>query len=450
MRDPDPRMDDAARRRLARLVDAIEVGPAPTLDELTRRADARTGAGAGDDLRPYAVSTNGQHDAHGRTWPGPQEGPEQTGRHELSPLRRRRRPKPAVLVGVAAVIAVVVGGLVVWAGSDSGPDGRGRKDSVQTDVADEHTSDGGQAPDEEGAGEGQVPEDSSPFRTPPRWIFDPTVHGQLEPGHTMSVAALPDSDNGQGSVTLYGTAGADQPFAPGDLVVAVNTEDEVFDAEGRPVTVRGRDGRTGTQREMGFPYMVASAESPLAWLQWDEGAAVTVTLLSRSLSEETLAAVAEGLVVEGTDIRPGAVPDGVGTTDIGRILRARFDSDLFAGAGPAYGVSYDHDPQAEGIFNGSVLAYSGGPEQLVMVRWLIGAVDPVEVRGHQGWTTRVDYEMVASSQMLVWAESDDIIGWLELQGLTEAETVAVADDLVEATDEQWDAIPTEADVTNGD
>jgi hypothetical protein len=418
-------MDDATRRRLARLVDAIEVGPAPTRDELTRR----TSAGAGNDLRPYVVSnngsSNGRHDPH-----DPDSGDGGDRRHEIVPTWQSRRPTPAVLIGLAAVIALVLGGLAVRH-RGSGPDGSDGRDSVQTDVADTEDT--------------VTREQGGP---PPRLMIDPAALGELEPQSTLSVAPLPDDDPGQGSITLYGAAGADQALAEGDLAVAVATDDEVLRLQGEPVTVRGRDGQAAAADDMFIPYLVVDSELPVTWLQWDEGATVTVTLLSRSLSAETLAAVAEGLTVEGSEVRLGAVPDGVGTTEIGRLDRVRFDSMVYAsGDATGYSIDYGRPRGGSDFYNGSVLVVSGGPSELVMIRWLAAVTDPVEVHGRPGWTSEWQTPPAAATEQLLWQESDEVIVLVSLTARPDGATLALTDDLVEATDDQWDAIPTEAEVT---
>jgi hypothetical protein len=49
----------------------------------------------------------------------------------------------------------------------------------------------------------------------------------------------------------------------------------------------------------------------------------------------------------------------------------------------------------------------------------------------------------------VWEESDGVIGYLDLTGRPAGEAIDLADDLVAATDAQWDAIPTMEEVTQG-
>jgi hypothetical protein len=95
-RDLDPQIEDAARRQLTRLIDAIETGPSPSLDDLRLGANQRI-----EDVDPNAL-----------------------GRVRLD---RSRMP---VVAGLAAVVVVVllVGAVVVLRRSDSSND-------VSTDVS---------------------------------------------------------------------------------------------------------------------------------------------------------------------------------------------------------------------------------------------------------------------------------------------------------------------------
>jgi hypothetical protein len=229
----------------------------------------------------------------------------------------------------------------------------------------------------------------------------------------------------------------------------VVTDDRVLDLQGQAVTVRGRDAHTETEDYPSIPYLTVSEQSPVTWLQWSEDATITVTLMSRTLPAETLARVAEGLTVEGSEVRLGPVPDGVGTTEIGRLDRVRFDSILYSSGGAAYSSDFRADLPLEDLAYGKVMTVAGESPELAMVRWLTAAAEPVGVRGHRGWTTRWHIPPVADIEIVVWEESDGVIGYLDLTGRPAGEATDLADDLVAATDAQWDAIPTMEEVTQG-
>jgi hypothetical protein len=97
LRDLDPPMDGTTRGRLTRLIDAIETGPAPSLDEL------RDGA-----ARPLQIVTG-----------------------DRGPAGARRPGRTPLVVGIAAAVALLLGALAVLRASD---DDEGRVSNDPDDV----------------------------------------------------------------------------------------------------------------------------------------------------------------------------------------------------------------------------------------------------------------------------------------------------------------------------
>jgi hypothetical protein len=398
-RDPDPRIDDATRRRLTRLVDAIDVGPAPTLDDLIDLTEATSGT-AETGLPSYVGnngSDNGQH-----------------GRHELV-TARRQLPKRTLLAGIAAVIALLLAALaVLHDGPDGGP----------TNIADD------------------------PHRNVPPLLIEPgAVPAGLELQGAIDLPPEFDQLMDHATVTLYGTDGPDDPLGAGDLAVAVVTahDEPTVGEKGTPMTVRGHQGWVGSA---GAAYdglgIVVGEHAPLSWVRWRENATTDIALMSRTLTAETLTSVAEDLTVEGRRVDLGTVPDDVGDIEIGHISDLRFDMTT------PYALNFGPTPYAPGYAAGHssyygtmntidalVATYTGDECDLAVARWMAAASRAVVVRGRRGWTSRADSGLVPIVDATLWEESDGMIGLVAVAEMPGGAGLTVAEALVEATDDQW-------------
>jgi hypothetical protein len=374
LRDLDPPMDDTTCLRLGRLIDAIETGPPPSLDDLER------------GVHLQIVSDN------------------------RTDHRRPDHRRTLLAAGIAAALVLIVGTALVLRGGDDGED------------------DLGNAPE-----------------SVPRLALDPATSSlDLPPAAATDLPLAPgDVDEGSASVVLYGDPAADDPFARGDLAVIVVT-DETVGMMGDEVQVRGHDGMAGGPDATNDLGLVAASTDPgaadegFAWISWFETDSVEVTLASRSVAADDLATVAEALTIDGTAVTLGTLPPGVAGTEIGRLEGLQFG-----------GVGYAPDTAAgHSVFYGSiegatlmVSTYIADPDQLVVARWMADARQPAEVRGHPAWSSRTTSWNDQPTQILLWQESDDVVGVAQGSGLPEGELQQIADGLVSPTDAEWDAMP---------
>jgi hypothetical protein len=161
-----------------------------------------------------------------------------------------------------------------------------------------------------------------------------------------------------------------------------------------------------------------------------------VTLASRSLDVDTLATVAESLDVSGTNVTLGVLPDGVGSTEIGRLENVPFESVYVPASAAGHGASYG---QVGGTFL-LVETWVADHSELSVARWMADARQPVEVRDQEGWSnsTRTQTGPVDTTvETLVWEEGDGVAAVVQASGLRADQILGLADGMVDATDAQW-------------
>jgi hypothetical protein len=373
LRDRDPRMDDATRRRLAGLIDAIETGSAPTPAEIEQ------------DLGPQLQIV------------GDNRGPDEPRRPG------RRLGRTPLIVAVAAALALVVGIVAVLRASSDEPD------HVSNDP-------------------GDIP------RLVPDAATLPDAFQQIS-GADMPLP--PDQvDPGSATVILYGDdAAADDPLSGTDLAVIV-VRDETIGMGGSPVQVRGHEGRAGTgaaANDVGIALV-----APINWITWDETDPVEVTLASRRLTGEQLAAIAEDLTVDdGGEVHLGDLPAGIAADPIGTVRDA-----AFSGVQSADGTAPGHMVFAGGSNGGFlvVATYLGDDGQFAVARWMTGADQPIGIRGRAGWAGRSVDGSGQPFLFLLWPEADGVIGIAETTGLTDEQTLDLVDGLHAADEAEWQEI----------
>jgi hypothetical protein len=370
LRDLDPPMDDTTRRRLTRLIDAIETGPAPSLDDLREGVD-----------RPLQIVRDNRHG-----------GPRRPGRTPL-------------VVGIAAALAMLVGAALVL---------RTGRDDTDGDV-------------------------SNDLDDLPRLVPDAaTLPAGFDPAFAVDLPLPADAlDPGTTAVTLYGdpdAAGSGAPVADADLAVIV-VQDETIGLGGSTTRVRDRDGRSGTSSDANDVGIAVS--DGFAWLTWDETESVEVTLASRRLTADALAAIAEDLTVDGPTVRLGTLPAGVDGTAIGALPEMPFSGIAYAGVSdPGYAF---YSGRVDGPST-LVATFGGNTSELTVARWMSGADRPVTVRGRDGWFGESVGVFGAAAQVLLWQESDGVIGIVQTAGMTQEQVVRIADALHPATDDEWRAL----------
>jgi hypothetical protein len=69
-----------------------------------------------------------------------------------------------------------------------------------------------------------------------------------------------------------------------------------------------------------------------------------------------------------------------------------------------------------------------------------GADQPVTVRGRDGWFGESAGVFGAAAQVLLWQESEGVIGIIQTAGMAQEQVVRIADALHPATDDEWRAL----------
>jgi hypothetical protein len=238
-------------------------------------------------------------------------------------------------------------------------------------------------------------------------------------------------------VSVFGDGDAVDPFAASDLYVEAydwgssTGSAERFEWDGRPVSVRGRTGyvcEADCDDGDGI-----TGETDLAW---DDSAYVSIRLTSRSLDQAQLLAIADDLLVVGTDVRLGT-PQGLpGPLD----LLGRSEDVDFSRGDAAIGrhISYESTDQTRrGQLDLRTVPGSYG--SLVAERWALGPnARPVTVRGHDGWVASGSNGDTALTHV-VWQETPGTLVRLDASGVDEAEVVVVAESLRPAAEGEWRA-----------
>jgi len=389
--DLDPRLEDAARRRLTRLLDAIDVGPAPVTPRAT--ADPARSIDPSGPFDPFdPIDPSGPIDPFGASAPGvPSEPGDATvaagaARHPTVldlgtfPARRRAPLRRRAVVGVAAAVAFVLG---VAAAVALQPDG------------------GGTPP-------GREPDTSVDAGDVPRLVPDRLPEG-IEPFEAAELPLPADRlDYGRTDVTVYAdTAGT---LDLGVIVVA----DETVGMGGTETTVRGGPGRTGTSSEandIGIPEVPGGFE----WVSWSESVDVEVTLASRSLPAEDLAALAESAEVDGTTVRLPDLPAGL--TEQGVLEGMPFGGASYVpGAADGwYDTYYRPISPTPGVTLENPMAqvatfHDPDGRAAAAIRWMVDArFAPLPVRDGDAWvaeTSTVDDQRTVT---VVWEEAPGVI-----------------------------------------
>ncbi|MGH9250433.1 MAG: hypothetical protein ACRD0W_13055 [Acidimicrobiales bacterium] len=262
----------------------------------------------------------------------------------------------------------------------------------------------------------------------PRLIADPVPEG-MGPSYAADLP-LPEDEilPGSMSVTVYGDAAADDPFAGADLGILVVT-DETLAVGGGPVTVRGQPGEATDNGRYGTS------------VTWDEAPGSEVTLASQTLERSQLLAIAEGLTIEGTAVALGPLPAGLpgALSEVGTATDMLVEGPLPV---PRSAVGHVVEYRAEeGESRLAVGSAAGGASNLAVLRWSLQSNQVVDVRGGQGWLGRFPSEPgFPPITAVVWEESPGVIAVVAGDGMTEDELLAAAEILRPATDDEWAAL----------
>jgi hypothetical protein len=182
---------------------------------------------------------------------------------------------------------------------------------------------------------------------------------------------------------------------------------------GRPVTVRGQEGT------------VAGGDGDLS-LSWTEPAGVHLTLNSHTFDQDQLVAIAEGLVVDGSHVELGDVPEGV--------TKPPKVAELDRFGGPGYYVSYGSVGTSAPSYQVAIRAVDEGDRMYEL--WLRGPRDDGQVDGH-------DLGLLSEGggvYDLAWEPTPGQVVEVLAQGTTEEAARAFAETMRTATPDEWAAL----------
>lgn len=284
--------------------------------------------------------------------------------------------------------------------------------------------------DSQGVVETNTEPDAEPVADDPPSTVDPGDFRLTWPSEAFvveSIGALPVSAAGDASVahsTLYGRGSSEQPYADADLLVATFLDADGLknDFSGEEITVRGEIGyRDQTLLELGF-------EDAVAFYEGDDTA---VVVASRTLSFDDLVAVAEGLTFDG-HIASSPLSSLTPLAAIDALPFAR----LWGEAG-GWQVTYVDEEAAGSVV---VIGRPGGPDRLLMERYIGGAAAATEVRGTDGWVMQTGPGERPGTKSVVWVEEGNVVTLFA----TGVDPVAVAGELVRIDRSLWDALVAES------
>lgn len=366
--------EDLPVGEIARLIDAIDVGPAPA---------------------PPAAGH-------------PPSDQEDTPMVDLGTITRiepkqRYRSRARLLLGVAAAAAVLLGAAV-----------------VVTQLGDDD--------------EGTAPSGTVNAGKPDVRRLIPT---ELPAGTSeSSLQELPLSEDaltpGRTSVSVYGDPSGTDPFAAADLGIFV-VVGETFGYDGPEAPVRGHQGYAGSDVEAND--VGINPTRPAQWLSWNETDEVEVTLVSRTLSADVLSGIAENLAVDGEHVTLGELPaDLPGSLE----RLATLEEISWGGAylapleADGYYDYYYSPAQSGAAFEIAALEDVTGTGQIV-ARWMIDG-ERVDVRGGEGWMARrtAGLDSTSSITTVIWNESPSVLNTVSAIDLTADETLGLVEGLAPA------------------
>lgn len=258
------------------------------------------------------------------------------------------------------------------------------------------------------------------------------------------------------AVAIYETTLPDDPATvAGLMVMTLSRGDGVELTDGETVTVRGKPGSVTEDELLGLS------------VGWEEEPGVLVVVGTRDqVGRDALLAVAADGTFAGGTFSPGPVaagsepPDLVGSID---------DFDMWSGSpisrsAVGHMVGYQSDDDIGRLV--SVTSFASTDGDIAVVRWVAGATEPTEVRGHDAWLGSQTFETSSSGsgssdgssdggseeqvtsdtmRTLVWEEAPDVYVVLRASGVTEDELLDLAEDLRPAGAAEWTSLLTDTD-----
>ncbi|MGI8686181.1 MAG: hypothetical protein ACR2MO_14025 [Acidimicrobiales bacterium] len=294
---------------------------------------------------------------------------------------------------------------------------------------------------------------------PPAPRVPATVPAGLDAAAAITLP-MPGDDRPPSSVRIFGSPGADDPFAAGDLAVFVTTVPAGADhlPEGEKVTVRGKDGVL--RRDYG-------QDRAVLVVSWPERDGQYVRAASRHYTLDDLLAAAAALTITADgEVTTGPLPGGVEPVASQDDATVPGATSVPVGlATPGHVASYtspDNGPDVQRHL--AVGSFAGAASDLLVLEWWFG---PTMARTTVGGQPAVRATLSASSctaagagttcsddgpgdpdrttYILAWVDDDGVVVTMSAKGITEAELTASAAGVRPATTEEWAALTAAAD-----
>lgn len=244
---------------------------------------------------------------------------------------------------------------------------------------------------------------------------------------------------------LYGDASTSYPFGTGDLVVNVwetAAGATGFDAAGGAADLPGAIVTTvqGQEAVLCDVATCALGTDPVSSVQWQTTEGIQTIAASQSLDADQILEIAEGLVIDGTDVSLGDLPSsdlGALPSSIGTELTevARLHDTVVGGARDleAFWVGYaDRDDPTRAL---DVTTLTGGADELTALLWSLRAAEKIDVRGTQAFLS-----VGASGDdpvELVWQEANGVLAHVTALGMSQDEVVDFVEGLRWVADGEW-------------
>ncbi len=332
------------------------------------------------------------------------------------PIGERRARSPwrlPALVGIAALTLVAVVGSVVWIGGDGDEAGDGGETVM--------------------SGGRDVPRLALPAELSAYRLVRATAFSELRP---EDFPAPPRFE-------YYGTPGAEDPYADGDLLVMTlvgQTADEELGDDAGTVSVRGTSGYVTP--ELGMP-------GDVTLIQWFEtgpgGAEMELLVGSRTRSVDELVAIADELRVEtpeASDQHPSVtVPERLGLERIASATGVPFQGFDPALAGTEGSLVGYEQPTTDATLVLISRAGQLGDELPGLLFWAL-TVEEITVNGRPGLdaTFRLpSIDLPTTLRTISWAPAEGLVASLTQSGPDSSiDLVALAESVRELDDATWE------------
>ena len=270
--------------------------------------------------------------------------------------------------------------------------------------------------------------------------------GIAQPGWTL-LGAYDSSSTGDvvtSDITFWGAADGDDPFGAGDVLVSLRQGfpgEDVIGSETRSIDVHGVSGRV-MDGDDGMPAGLSGIE----WIEPGPGGSTVVQMLSRSLTSDQIAALA--------DRSPYVAPASDSADDLGRIEIAPEDGYVrlantdglgpFLLSTPGFGSS---SVIYEGPSSETVLVFTTAAgnldDEVLSLRWFDPSAQRVQVDGQPGWIGTIDLsgDVEYVVQALAWSPTPGVVAFATATNadLPNGELIRLAEATMPLDDAEFEA-----------